>query len=87
MSRAFRNPRSPWILVWLLIAGMLVGGAITEVLANTSVWPWLKAARTFGLTPTTLDLYCVTITVGFQFILSPFTVLGLLGGYWLYRRI
>lgn len=85
MVRSFKSPKSPWVLLLLLIAGALAGGAAAQAL--DSVLPLVKAAKSFGLSPTTLDLHFLKITFGFNISLGPLTALGLIAGYWVYRRI
>jgi hypothetical protein len=85
MVKSFKSPRSPWVLLLLLIVGALAGSALAEALAP--VLPLVKATKSFGLSPTTLDLNFLKVTFGINIALGPLTVLGLIVGYWVYRRI
>ena len=84
MVKSFKSPKSPWVLLLLLIAGALAGSALAEALPAL---PLIKATKSFGLSPTTLDLHFLKITFGINIALGLLTVLGLIVGYWVYRRI
>ncbi|MDF9408299.1 MAG: hypothetical protein A4E52_02053 [Pelotomaculum sp. PtaB.Bin013] len=85
MAKGFKNYSNVWVLVLLLLVGGLTGSAIGNALAP--FLPWLKATSTIGLKPFTLDLQFFNLTFGFTFALSPLTALGLLLGYFIYRRV
>ncbi|AGL02653.1 DUF4321 domain-containing protein [Desulfoscipio gibsoniae] len=85
MAKTYRGGNSVWILFLLLLAGGLVGSAISSSLAN--ILPFLAATGKIGLQPSTLDLQFMQITFGFTFNIGPVTALGLVLGYIVYRRI
>ncbi len=68
-----------------LLGGALVGSIVSEALAQSS-WIFARSAEA-GLRPSTLNLLFFTVTFGFQLHLSLGTLLGLLAGVGLYRRL
>ncbi|WP_347488079.1 DUF4321 domain-containing protein [Desulfoscipio sp. XC116] len=85
MARTYRGGNNFWILFLLLLAGGLVGSAISSSLAK--VLPILANTSKVGLQPTTLDLHFMQITLGFTLNIGLVTVLGLVLGYIAYRKI
>ncbi|MEW5954844.1 MAG: DUF4321 domain-containing protein [Bacillota bacterium] len=85
MARSFRSGGSAAMLFLLLLAGALIGGALEGLLpANLAL---LKHTASFGLQPSTLDLYFMKATFGFSIALGPLTALGLILGYLVWRRL
>lgn len=78
-----QNRQSPWFLGLLLI----VGGLIGNVVADRLTIPVLRATASFGLPTATLDLSFFKLTFGFTIALGPLTVLGMLFGYILFKRL
>jgi len=85
MAKTYRGGSSVWILFLLLLAGGLVGSAISNSVAK--IVPILATTGKIGLQPATLDLQFIQITFGFTVNVGPVTALGLVLGYLLYRRI
>ena len=73
------------VLVFLMLAGALMGSIISEALAHT-MWIFSRSAEA-GLHPSTLNLLFVNVTFGFQLRLTLGTVLGVLAGFILHRRL
>lgn len=69
--------KNMWVFIILLLAGVVIGGAIGEYLGNFSFLSWLKYGKEFGLTsPLALDLGILKL----QFALSfKFTISGIIG--------
>jgi len=88
MARIYKTYKSPWILLILLIAGGIVGNAVGKALIP--LVPFLKvlsANATVGFGPVTLNLDFLTLTLGFSLALGPFTAVGIIVGYLVYRRL
>ncbi|KJS12342.1 MAG: hypothetical protein JL56_14720 [Desulfotomaculum sp. BICA1-6] len=85
MNKGYRGSKSPWILFLLLLAGGLAGSALTGTLAQTL--PVLATTGNIGMQPATLDLQFMQLTFGFTMNLGPLTVLGIILGYLVYRRV
>ncbi len=73
------------LLLILLLTGATIGGLLGDVLG--SYFPILIVDKTFGFSPTTIDLGILQFTLGFIFRLNLAGVIGLLLGYLLYRRL
>jgi hypothetical protein len=82
---SYKSTKSPWILVALLLIGGLAGTAAADALGPHV--PYLKSAAKIGFDPFTLDLRFMSLTVGFKMGLGILTALGLIIGYWVYRRL
>jgi len=82
---AFKSGKNIAVLVLLLLIGGLAGSAATD--AAAPFIPFLKSKASIGFDPATLDLHFMTLTAGFRMILSPLTALGLIIGYWVYRKL
>lgn len=73
------------VLALCVLGGAFTGSLISEALAQTW-WIFARSAEA-GLRPSTLNLVFFNITFGFQIRLSLGTLLGLLAGLILYRRL
>lgn len=82
---SYKSTRSPWILVALLLIGGLAGTAAADTLGPYV--PFLKSTAKIGFNPFTLDLRFMSLTLGFKMGLGVLTALGLILGYWVYRKI
>ncbi|MDI3538031.1 MAG: hypothetical protein PWP12_463 [Bacillota bacterium] len=80
-----RRYRSTGLLVVLLIAGALIGGALEPLFAT--YLPFLSLGETVGFTPTTLNLSVLKLTVGLSLRINVAGVIGILLGYLLYRQL
>jgi len=79
------NYASAWVLVLLLIIGGLTGSVLGNALGH--LIPWVSTFGNIGLKPATLDLQFISVTFGMTVELNPLTVLGLIVGYIVYRRV
>ena len=73
------------VLVLLLLIGGLAGSAAADAVGP--YLPFVKSTAKIGFDPTTLNLHFMSLTVGFKMALSPLTALGLIIGYWVYRKL
>ena len=85
MSKGFNSYNSVWVLVLLLIIGGLAGSALGNALAPYV--SWLKSTSNIGLKPVTLDLSFITLHFGITAVLNPLTVIGLIIGFIVYRKV
>ena len=77
-----RHPTA--VLVLFVVVGALVGSILNEVLAPAL--PFLRHSAGGGLSPSTLSLPPVSLTLGFSIKLTLGTALGLILGLVAYRR-
>ncbi|MCL6610532.1 MAG: DUF4321 domain-containing protein [Peptococcaceae bacterium] len=82
---SYKSAKNFWILAALLLIGGLAGSAATDALGPHV--PFLKSAARIGFDPVTLDLRFMTLTLGFRMGLGVLTALGLIIGYWVYRKL
>lgn len=74
---ASRGTKNIWILILLMLAGVVLGGFIAQLVADVSFLSFLAYGKTFGLTsPLNLDLGILTLQFG---LTINFTIAGLLG--------
>ncbi|MCL4442378.1 MAG: DUF4321 domain-containing protein [Firmicutes bacterium] len=85
MMASFKGSKNIGVLILLLLIGGLAGSAAAD--AVSPYLHFVKSTARIGFDPTTLDLHFMTFTVGFKMTLSPLTALGLIVGYWVYRKL
>ena len=85
MAKTYRQAKSPWLLLLLLLAGGLAGNVVAYFLPPG--WRVLKAVSSVGLKPATLDIHFLQLTFGFTVDVGILTLAGFLLGYLLYRKI
>jgi len=85
--------KSPWILAACVIVGGLFGGLLGEILS--AVFPQsgfiqnvFTAAMQPGLSPPVkIDLWLLTVTIGFTLKMNLLTFIGILLGVFVYKQI
>ncbi len=82
---SYKNNKNFWLLIVLLLIGGLAGSAAANAL--DPFVPFVKSTAGIGFAPVTVDLHFMTLSIGFKMALGPLTALGLIIGYWVYRRI
>jgi hypothetical protein len=70
-----RGNKSPWILIILLVAGLIIGGLIGDLLKGYV--PILDYTKSVGLKPTELNLGVISITFGFLVKMNLAALIGL----------
>ena len=66
-----------WALLLLLLAGVVLGGFIGQLVAGVPFFSWLNYGQTFGLSsPLILDLGILIITFG---LTIKITIAGIIG--------
>ena len=88
MNMATRG-KGPGMLLVMLILGLLIGGAVGELIGllcpEGVVKQFFIRAVTPGLGPTVLDLHAFTITLGVSINVNVMSVLGILLAVYIYR--
>ena len=69
----------------ILLIGGLAGSAAADALGPYV--PFLKSTAKIGFDPFVLNLHFMSLTIGFKMALSVLTALGLIVGYWIYRKL
>lgn len=85
MAKTYKQYKSPWVLVLLLLVGGLAGDAVASVLpSGLSI---LKSIGAFGIKPAVLDLHFLKLTFGLTCDLGILTVAGFVLAYLVYRNM
>lgn len=79
--------KSSWVLILFILAGIVLGGFLGEVLAPYSFWSWLSYGKTFGIETVTLNLSIITLTFGLQIKINIASIIGIIASILIYRRI
>ena len=84
--KGYGAPRSPWLLLILLIVGGLLGSLLGTALGNT--WPLLNHGfQPIGFAPTTFDLLVITITFGLILKFNVASTIGFLLALFVYFKL
>ena len=71
--------KSPWVLLVLMLAGIVLGGFIGTLTQNSSALSWLNYGQSFGLdSPIILNLGIMVITFGLSIKITIASILGLI---------
>lgn len=69
--------KNNWALLLLILAGVVLGGFIGQLVSGVSFLSWLNYGQTFGLSsPLILDLGILVITFG---LTIKITIAGIIG--------
>ena len=86
MKRA--GTKSPWVLLVLMLAGIVLGGFIGTLTQGSSALSWLNYGQSFGLdSPIVLNLGIMIITFGLSIKITIASILGLILAAIIYRFI
>ena len=84
------NSKSPWILLLLMLAGIVLGGFLGTLAQNVAWLDWLNYGREFGLatnSPLVLDLGIIVITFALTIKITISSIIGLIIAAVVYRFI
>lgn len=77
-----------WVLIVFILSGLVLGGLIGEIASRVDFLWWLSYGQEFGLSsPLELDLSVVRITFALIFKINVASIIGLLIGVFVYRKI
>ncbi len=80
--------RNVWILILLVLAGVVLGGFIAELVADISFLSFLAYGKTFGLTsPLQLDLGVLALQFGLTINFTIAGILGIVLAFFIYHRM
>lgn len=76
--------KNSWTCLLLILAGIVLGGLIGQLLPST----WLNYGQTFGLTsPLILDLGILSITFALTIKITIASIIGIIIGILIYRLL
>lgn len=80
--------KSPWVLVLLMLAGIVLGGFIGTLTQNIETLSWLNYGQAFGLDkPLELNLGILIITFGLSIKITIASIIGMILAAVIYRFI
>lgn len=80
--------KSPWVLLVLMLAGIVLGGFIGTLTQNIPSLSWLNYGQAFGLdSPIVLNLGIMIITFGLSIKITIASIIGLILAAIIYRFI
>lgn len=80
--------KSNWVLLLLMLAGVVIGGFLGELLGNLSYFSWLSYGQTFGIIqPLMLDLGVLALQFGLTIRFSIGGIIGILVAFILYKKL
>ncbi len=83
-----RTAKNKWSLLLLLLAGVVLGGFLGQLLGGLSAFQWLNFGQSFGLaSPVVLDLGILTITFAMTIKITVGGILGILIAILIYRLL
>ena len=86
MKRA--GSKSPWVLLVLMLAGIVLGGFIGTLTQDMPALSWLNYGQSFGLdSPIVLNLGIMVITFGLSIKITIASILGVILAAIIYRFI
>ena len=86
MKRA--GAKSPWVLLILMLAGIVLGGFLGTLTQGIPSLSWLNYGQSFGLdNPIVLNLGILIITFGLSIKITIASIIGLILAAIIYRFI
>lgn len=83
-----KNTKSTPALLLLLLAGVVLGGFIGQLVQDVSFLSWLNFGQSFGLSsPLILDLGVLTLQFGLTIRFTIAGILGILLAFVAYRKL
>ncbi len=83
----FTREKGTLVLIIFVLCGLVIGGLIGELTKDISWLSWLGYGQEFGtLTPITLDLGIVQLTLGLMFKINVSSIVGIIIAVFIYRK-
>ena len=83
-----KTAKIKWSLLLLILAGIVLGGFLGQLLGDMAAFSWLNFGQTFGLTsPVILDLGIMTITFALTIRITIAGILGVVIAVLIYRLL
>ncbi len=88
-QRLARRPRNPWwLLLFVVIAGALLGSVIADAVVGYPVLSFLSRDVRAGIDPPfTFDLRVLTLTLGATIRLNLAILVGIVLAIWIFRLL
>lgn len=80
--------KNNWALFLFILAGIVIGGFISELTAGVPALSWLNYGQTFGLpTPIELTLGVIVIQFGLTIKITIGSIVGIIAAAVIYRFV
>lgn len=80
--------KSMWILIVFILAGIVIGGLLGDLAANSSGLWWLAYGQQFGLSePLSVDLSIIKFSFSLMIKLNISSILGMILAIFIYRKV
>lgn len=79
------NGRNGWLMLLMVLCGLVVGGFLGELLGK--YFPILKYGYNLGISAHEWNFLVLRLTFGINFNINMFSVLGILLGIYMYRKL
>jgi len=77
-----------WILLIFLLSGIVIGGLLNEVAIQMGAPTFLTKNYSFGIdTPISLNFEVLKFQLGFIININIFTIIGMILGIFIYRKV
>lgn len=77
-----------WILLIFILAGIVIGGLLNELAIQLGAPSFLTEQYSFGLEqPVDLDFQIIKMQLSFLININIFTVIGMVLGIFVYRKV
>ena len=77
--------KSSWVLFLMILSGIVIGGFLGALLGKYV--PALDFGYKMGVNPHTWDFNIIKLTFGLYFNINMFSVLGIIGAIYFYRKL
>lgn len=83
-----KGSKNAWALLFLILAGIVLGGFIGSLAANVPFLSWLNYGQTFGLdSPVILNLGIIVLTFGMTIRITIAGIIGIVLAVIIYRYL
>ena len=85
---ARKSSHNIWVLILLMLAGVVLGGFIANMLGGISALSWLAYGSSFGLSsPLVLDLGVLTLQFGLTIRFTIAGIIGIILAFFIYKKM
>ena len=85
---ARKSSHNIWVLILLMLAGVVLGGFIANMLGGISALSWLAYGSSFGLSsPLVLDLGVLTLQFGLTIRFTIAGIIGIVLAFFIYKKM
>ncbi len=75
------------LLIMLIVAGAIVGSIAAKGAVNSDMLSWLAYSKEIGISPTSINLVIIKLTVGFEFSMSVAQIIFMLISLCIYPKL